>query len=173
MSHALIAFFLAAVLLRLWSVFISRRNEAQLRAHGAAEYGATNSRAIAVLHTAFYIAAFLEGWWRGSRFDSLTWIGLALYVFAMLALLYVIRELGSLWTIKILLAPDHTLKQSRIFRAVRHPNYYLNIIPELLALVLIMKAWLTLVILYPAYLAALVCRIRTEEAAMRKRFAAY
>src|SRR5690554_3346460 len=107
MSYVLIAFFLVAVLLRLGSVFISRRNEVRLRAHGAAEYGATNSRVIAVLHTAFYIAAFLEGWWRGTRFDTLTWIGLALYVFAMLALLYVIRELGQLWTIKVLLAPDH------------------------------------------------------------------
>lgn len=173
MSSALIIFFAIAVILRTSSVFMSRRNEVRMRAEGAAEYGAGNSRLIAALHTAFYLAAFLEGWWRETRIDVLTWLGLALYAFALLALLYVIRELGGFWTIKVLIAPDHSLKQSWLFRTIRHPNYYLNILPELLALVLIMKAWLTLFILYPIYLAALACRIRTEEAAMRKRFSDY
>lgn len=173
MDTALVIFFIVAVFLRLGSVFISKRHEAWLRAEGAEEYGAGNSRLIAVLHTAFYIAAFLEGGWRDSQLDLLTWFGLILYGFAMFALLYVIRELGNLWTIKVLIAPGHRLKQNWLFRTVRHPNYYLNIIPELLALTLIMKAWLTLVVLYPVYLAVLVCRIRIEEAAMRTRFPDY
>ena len=58
-------------------------------------------------------------------------------------------------------------------RKIRHPNYYLNIITELLAMILIMKAWLTLLVLFPVYLAALFRRIRIEEAAMRERFPAY
>lgn len=169
----LTAFFICAVLLRLGSVVISRKNEALLRAQGAEEYGATNSRFIAVLHTAFYIAAFAEGAWRGSRLDELAGFGLILYAGAMLALFYVIRELGNLWTIKVLIAPGRVLKQSWLFRNIRHPNYYLNIIPELLALTLIMKAWLTLAIMFPAYLAALACRIRIEEAVLRERFSAY
>lgn len=173
MSSALIAFFVIAVILRLGGVFVSRRNEVRMRAEGAKEHGAGNSRLIAMLHAAVYLASFLEGWWRETTIDSLTWLGLALYAFAMLALLYVIRELGGFWTIKVLIAPSHSLKKSRLFRIVRHPNYYLNIIPELLALALIMKAWLTLVILYPVYLAALIRRIRTEEAAMRRYFPDY
>lgn len=173
MDPALGIFFIVAACLRLGSVIVSRRNEARLRAEGAEEYGATNSKLIAVLHTLFYIAVFLEGWWRGSQLDALAWCGLILYGFAMLALLYVIRELGKLWTIKVMIAPSHTLKQNWLFRTLRHPNYYLNIIPELLALALIMKAWLTLLILFPLYLVALICRIRIEEAAMRQRFSAY
>jgi isoprenylcysteine carboxyl methyltransferase (ICMT) family protein YpbQ len=173
MDSALVIFFGFAVVLRLVSVFISRRNEVRLRAQGAEEYGAGNSKLIVVLHTAFYIAALLEGWWRGSQVDALTWWGVALYLFSMLALVYVIYELGGLWTIKVLIAPNHMLRQSWLFRNLRHPNYYLNIIPELLALALIMKAWLTLVILYPCYLIALIRRIRIEEAAMRRRFSAY
>jgi isoprenylcysteine carboxyl methyltransferase (ICMT) family protein YpbQ len=173
MHTALAIFFAFAVVLRLASVFVSRQNEARLRAQGAEEYGARNSKLIVVLHTAFYIAVLLEGGWRGSQLDALTWVGVALYFFAMLALAYVIYELRGLWTIKVLIVPDHALKQSWLFRSLRHPNYYLNIIPELFALVLIMKAWLTLVILYPCYLMALICRIRIEEAAMRQRFSAY
>jgi isoprenylcysteine carboxyl methyltransferase (ICMT) family protein YpbQ len=98
---------------------------------------------------------------------------LALYILSMLALAYVIRELGALWTVKVMIAQGHTLKQSWPFRTLRHPNYYLNIIPELLALALIMKAWLTLLFLFPPYLVALVCRIRIEESAMRRRFSTY
>jgi isoprenylcysteine carboxyl methyltransferase (ICMT) family protein YpbQ len=173
MDFALVIFFGFAVVLRLGSVVISKRNEGRLRAQGAEEYGAANSKLIVVLHTAFYIVVLLEGWWRGSQVDVLTWLGLALYLFAMLALTYVIYELDGLWTIKVLLGPSHTLNQSWLFRSLRHPNYYLNIIPELLALVLIMKAWLTLVVLYPCYLVALICRIRIEEQVMRKRFTAY
>jgi isoprenylcysteine carboxyl methyltransferase (ICMT) family protein YpbQ len=173
MNSILTTFFVVAVIIRLGSVYISKRNEAQLRAQGAHEYGAGNSKLIAVLHSAFYIAVLAEGTWRGSQLDVLAAFGLMLYIGAMAALLYVIRELGNLWTIKVLIAPGHVLKQSRLFRTFRHPNYYLNIIPELLALVLIMKAWLTLLILFPAYLAALLRRIKIEEAAMRQRFHAY
>lgn len=43
----------------------------------------------------------------------------------------------------------------------------LNVIPELLGLALLMKAWLTLAVLLPLYLAALGVRIRQEERAMR------
>lgn len=173
MNPVLIIFFIVAVLLRLASVFISKRNELRLRSGSVEEYGPWNSRLIAVLHTAFYLAAFLEGGWREAQVDSLTWLGFVLYGCAMLALLYVIRELGSFWTIKVLIAEDHIFRQSWLFQTFRHPNYYLNIIPELFALALIMKAWLTLVILYPIYLAALASRIRIEEAAMRQRFSAY
>ena len=173
MSPVVVAFFALAVLLRLGSLFISKRNEARLRAEGAREYGAGNSRLIAALHITFYVAAFLEGLWRGTQIDAWTWIGLIVYGFAMLALLYVIHELGHLWTVKVLLASNHVLKQGWLFQAVRHPNYYLNILPELLAVALISKAWLVLVFLFPCYLAALSRRIKIEEEAMRARFPHY
>jgi isoprenylcysteine carboxyl methyltransferase (ICMT) family protein YpbQ len=173
MSSALIAFFALAVLLRLVSLFISKRNELRLRAEGAEEYGASNTRLIAVLHVTFYGAAFLEGLWRGSQIDGWTWLGLALYAFAMVVLLYVIYELGNLWSVKVLLAPSHTLKQSWLFRVVRHPNYYLNIVPELVGVALVLKAWMVLIFLLPCYLVALFCRIKIEEEVMRGRFAQY
>jgi isoprenylcysteine carboxyl methyltransferase (ICMT) family protein YpbQ len=173
MSPALVAFFALAVVLRLASLFISKRNEARLRAGGAQEYGAGNTRLLAVLHLTFYGAAFLEGLWRTSQIDAWTWLGLALYGFAMLVLLYVIYELGDLWSIKVLLAPGHVLKQSWLFRMVRHPNYYLNVLPELVGLALVLKAWLVLVFLFPCYLAALFRRIKIEEEAMRGRFPQY
>ena len=173
MSPFLVAFFAVAVLLRLTSLAVSRLNEARLRAQGAEEFGTGNTRLLALIHTVFYVAAFAEGWWRESQLDALAWLGSTLYAFAMLALFYVIHELGHLWTIKVLLAPGHTLKQSWLFKTVRHPNYYLNILPELVAVALVMKAWLVLLVLFPCYVTVLSRRIRIEEEAMRKRFPAY
>jgi isoprenylcysteine carboxyl methyltransferase (ICMT) family protein YpbQ len=173
LSPALVAFFVVAALLRLGSLLVSKRNEARLRAEGAEESGAGNSLLIAVLHTTFYVAAFVEGWWRGSQLDAVAWFGLALYAAAMVVLLFVIRELGGLWSLKVLLARGHTLKQSWLFRTVRHPNYYLNILPELVGLALVMKAWVVLIVVFPCYVAALLGRIRIEEDAMRRRFPEY
>ena len=172
-SGVLVAFFVVAVVLRLLSLLISKRNEARLRAEGAEEFGAGNTRLLTVLHVSFYFAALVEGLWRGSQVDAITWLGLALYVFAMLMLAYVIHELGNLWTVRILLAPRHTLIQSWLFRTVRHPNYYLNVVPELLGAALVFKAWLVLAILFPAYLFALSRRITQEEQVMRQRFSEY
>jgi isoprenylcysteine carboxyl methyltransferase (ICMT) family protein YpbQ len=173
MSTVLVAFFVLGAVLRLGTLVISKRHELRLRAAGAEEYGALNSRLIAVTHTAYYLAAFAEGWWRGADVDALALAGIALYGFAIAALLYVMHELGELWTVKVLIARNHALRQSWLFRSVRHPNYFLNIIPELVGLGLAMKAWLVLAILFPVYLAALYRRIRIEESAMKQRFAEY
>jgi isoprenylcysteine carboxyl methyltransferase (ICMT) family protein YpbQ len=169
----LAAFFGVAVALRLLSLVVSRRHERALRAHGAREHGAGTSRALALLHAAFYLAAFAEGWARRPAPDALTAAGLALYLFAMLALASVLRELGGLWTVKLYLAPEHVLKRGGIFRSIRHPNYVLNLVPELLGLALVARAWWTLTLLLPCYLACLAVRVREEERMMRSRFAAY
>jgi isoprenylcysteine carboxyl methyltransferase (ICMT) family protein YpbQ len=173
MSPVLVTFFAVAVLLRLTSLAVSKRNESRLRARGAEEFGAGNTRLLALVHTVFYVAAFVEGWLRGSQLDALAWLGFALYAFAILALFYVIIELGGLWTIRVLIAPAHTLKQSWLFRTMRHPNYYLNVLPELVAIALIMKAWLVLLFLLPLYVTVLSRRIKIEENAMRRRFPEY
>jgi isoprenylcysteine carboxyl methyltransferase (ICMT) family protein YpbQ len=173
MSPALVGFFAVAVLLRLGTLYVSRRNEARLRAEGAQEFGAANSRMITILHITFYVLAFAEGWWRSAQVDGIAMLGIALYAFAMLVLVYVVRELGRFWTVKMLLAQDHVLKRGWLFRAVRHPNYFLNIIPELVGLALAMKAWVVLIVVFPCYFAALNRRIRIEEEAMKGRFPDY
>jgi len=53
---------------------------------------------------------------------------------------------------------------------VRHPNYFLNIMPELIGVALLCNAWTTLCVGFPLYLCLLVVRIRQEESAMRELF---
>ena len=89
-------------------------------------------------HTLFYLGAFAEGLWRGTQPTPWTMVGLLLYAISVVAFVLVWRALNRLWTVKLLIASDHVLNQSTLFRWVRHPNYFLNIIPELCGLALIM-----------------------------------
>lgn len=169
------AFAILAVLVRFGTLFISIRNERRLKAAGAEEIGAANSTALALAHTAFYVAAIAEGlgWRSPLQLDAISLLGLVIYLFGMAMLVVVIRSLGRLWTVKLLLARDHVLVESPLFRRVRHPNYFLNILPELIGFALTLHAFWTLAIGLPIYLIPLITRIRQEEAAMRARFAAY
>jgi isoprenylcysteine carboxyl methyltransferase (ICMT) family protein YpbQ len=100
-------------------------------------------------------------------------VGLLLYAISIIALVLVWRALQGRWTVKLIIASDHTLNQSALFRWVRHPNYFLNIIPELVGLALIMGAWIVLVGGLPLYLLVLRKRIVQEEQVMREHFPQY
>lgn len=170
MSPILIVIFLAAAAARIASVVVSKRHERQLRKQGAVEYGALNSALLALAHTVFYFAGLGEGWIRQAQFDAVSMTGLAIFVAAMLMLVWIVRLLGDIWTVKIMIAPNHPISRHMLFRVIRHPNYFLNILPELIGYALIFHAYLTLAIGLPVYLVILAIRIVQEEKAMRDLF---
>jgi len=179
MPANLIAFCVVAVILRLTTLVISIRHERALKADGAVEIGAGNSTLLALTHIAYYVAAIVESSWHGAihdgalAYDGVTWAGLVLYAFGMVMLLVVIRILGRFWTVKLLIARDHELVRHPLFRRIRHPNYFLNILPELVGFALALHAWWTLVIGLVLYAVPLTCRIRQEEKAMAAKFERY
>jgi len=173
MHPLLLLLFLGAALLRVGSVAVSKRHEKVLKAQGAREYGRSTSHLLAAAHTVFYSGTLVEGLWRRTQPTPWTTVGLLLYALGILALVLVWRELKGLWTVKLLIASDHRLNQSTLFRWVRHPNYFLNILPELVGLALIMGAWLVLVVGLPLYLLVLRKRIMQEEQVMREYFPHY
>jgi isoprenylcysteine carboxyl methyltransferase (ICMT) family protein YpbQ len=75
--------------------------------------------------------------------------------------------------VKLIVARDHELVTHPLFRHVRHPNYYLNILPELVGFALALHAFATLLVGLPLYLVVLTMRIREEERVMTERFADY
>lgn len=173
MHPGLLIMFGVAVVLRFGSLALSIRHEQALKAQGAREYGQRTSRLLALAHTLFYLGALAEGLWRGTQPTPWTTVGLLLYGLSVLAFVLVWRALHRLWTVKLLIASDHVLNQSVLFRWVRHPNYFLNIIPELCGLALIMGAWIVLVLGLPWYLLVLRERIRQEEEVMQQHFPNY
>lgn len=173
MNKYLIIFFVVALLIRLFSLKISILNEKNLKQLGATEHGKFNSILIAVLHTLFYISCFVEGILTKSQISETTGISLIVYVFAIFSLFYVVHSLGPLWTVKLIIAPDHKLVENFIFKTFRHPNYFFNIIPELISFAVIFSAFNTLKFLFPIYLIVLFIRIFQEENIMRETFSDY
>jgi isoprenylcysteine carboxyl methyltransferase (ICMT) family protein YpbQ len=169
----LFAFIVLAFAYRIVMLAVSVRHERALIASGALEHGAANSKILAGAHVAYYLAASIEGLFRSAPFDAVSAGGLAIYLFGAVMLLLVARLLGRLWTVKLIIARDHALITHPLFRRVRHPNYLLNILPELIGFALTLHAFGTLAIGLPIYLVPLIVRIRQEEKVMRATFAAY
>lgn len=168
----LILFAVTAFAWRLITLAISARHEKALKRNGAKEYGAKNSILLAASHVLYYVCAVVESALGTHQPNTLvSACGIVIYLASALALVSVIRSLGGLWTIKIIISPQHRRIQSGLFSFVRHPNYFLNILPELIGFALALNAYWTLVIGIPLYLVPLVTRIRQEEAAMRATFA--
>ncbi|CCE10290.1 conserved membrane hypothetical protein [Bradyrhizobium sp. STM 3843] len=166
-------FIVAAFAYRFAMLAVSIRNEKRLRAEGATEYGAPVSRWLAIAHVAFYLAATAEGIVRAAAFDAISAAGFAIYLFGAVMLFVVSRLLGRFWTVKLFIARDHRLVTHPLFRAVRHPNYFLNILPELIGYALTLHAFATLIVGLIVYAVPLTLRIRQEETVMREAFAEY
>lgn len=163
-------------LVRLFSIFISAKNEKALKRKGAREYGKLNSLVLVIFHFIFYGACLTEGFSKGAFFtDTISTYGLIVYALSILVLYYVIYQIRHVWTVKLIIAPKdfHVINTSFLFKYIRHPNYYLNIIPELIGICLIFHAWYTLFIGFPIYLVPLVIRIVQEERLMKTIFNDY
>lgn len=163
-------------LVRLFSIFISAKNEKALKRKGAKEYGKSNSLALVIFHFIFYGAALTEGSSKGAFFmDPVSVSGLIIYTLSILVLYYVIYQIRHVWTVKLIIAPKdfHVINTSFLFKYIRHPNYFLNIIPELIGICMIFHAWYTLFIGLPIYLVPLIIRITQEERLMKTIFKDY
>lgn len=160
--------FICFFVLRLISLAFSIRNEKRLLKNGAKQYGKINSLLLTLAHIAYYFGALYEAYIKGVDFNTLSMAGVGVMAFAYGMLFYVIYKLRDVWTVKLYIAPHHRIERSFLFRSVRHPNYYLNIIPELIGVALLCNAWTTLCIGFPLYLCLLIVRIRQEEAAMKE-----
>jgi isoprenylcysteine carboxyl methyltransferase (ICMT) family protein YpbQ len=170
---AIRVFVVVAFVFRLGTLAISVRNEKRMKAEGAREFGRANSLVLGILHTAIYVAAIGEGVWRGTRMDAVSVCGMVLYAIGAAGLVVVINTLGKFWSLKLLIAKDHVLITHPLFRVVRHPNYFVGILPELVGFCLALHAWVTLAVGMPLYMVSLGLRIRLEEKVMRQEFAAY
>ena len=166
-------FFIITLIIRLSTIALSKRHEKTLKAQGAIEYDPQTSQILALAHFTFYSSGFLEALLFSRETDALSCFGIALWIASMGVLWSVIRTLGALWTVKIIIAPYHEFKRTGCFRLVRHPNYFLNLIPELIGYACALQCWYTLCLGLPLYGIILAKRIRVEEQVMRNAFPTY
>lgn len=173
MSVSIVVFAVYAFVLRGISLAISFRNERRLRREGAVEYGRSGTVLLTGVGVVYAVSALVEGVLRRVQFEAITVWGIAIHALSMIALFYVIYQLREVWTVRVLIARDHRLVDTWLFRTVRHPNYFLNLIPEYVGLTLVFQAWITAVLLFPLLVVAIGIRIVQEERAMREAFPGY
>lgn len=118
--------FACILAIRFYSLSISIRHEKALIAKGAIQYGKRNSTLLSIAHVVFYFAAIIEANNQNLSFNSTSQIGLAILIFAIAMLFYVIYELKEIWTVKLYILPEHHINRSFLFKYVRHPNYFLK-----------------------------------------------
>jgi isoprenylcysteine carboxyl methyltransferase (ICMT) family protein YpbQ len=174
MSHPLLIICAFVAIFRFWTLYVALRNEKRLKRNGATEYGQGSTLALWVTTFAVYFGALFEGFYiRGVQFDAIGAVGLGIYIFSAIALVWVMRTLGPFWSGKVIISPHHELVVHPLFRKLKHPNYFLNMIPELIGFPLMLHAFVTLAIGLPLFLITLYFRISVEEQALKSKFAAY
>ena len=174
MSHTLLIIVAFIAAFRFWTLYVAATNEKRLKADGAMEYGQGSTLALWVTTGIVYVGALIEGFsYRHAQFDRIAVVGLVIYIFSAIALIFVIRTLGRFWSGKVIISPKHELVVHPVFRKLKHPNYFLNMVPELIGFSIMLHAWFTLAIGVPLFLISLVFRIRVEEQVLKNKFEAY
>ena len=172
-DYAILGMFFLAALTRVISLLKSVANERILKKKKAIEYGRRNSKLLLVCHTLFYLSCLAEAIVLKKQVSIVSFFGAGLFIFSMSILLIVIYKLRGMWTVKLIIAPEQSINKSFLFKYIRHPNYFLNIIPELISIALICQARYTLLIGLPVYLIPLIIRIVQEEKVMKMHFSNY
>ncbi|HEL2399157.1 TPA: isoprenylcysteine carboxyl methyltransferase family protein [Streptococcus suis] len=150
-------------LVRIYFLKISIKNEKRILKNGGSEFGVQNTKLLTVVHILFYLSCLIEAVVRHTKFDTLSSLGLIFLLFSMGMLFWVTRLLGDIWTVKLMLVKGHRFVDHWLFRVVKHPNYFLNIIPELIGLALLCHATYSFLILFPVYMIILYRRIHEEN----------
>ncbi|MBO0472246.1 hypothetical protein IGL98_003204 [Enterococcus sp. DIV0840] len=168
MSGKLYVVFILLVLFRLLALYISKENEKKLLASGAVEYGKTTSKYLAILHTMIYFSSFFEGIITHVKSDMLSFVGIIMMMISYSVLLFVIKTLNRYWTVKLIFEENHKINSTWIFKKIKHPNYFFNIIPELIGITFIFHAWVTFAIGCIPYGVCLYLRIRQENSLLTR-----
>ena len=157
------AIILVTFLVRLIFLKRSMENEKRILSNGGKEFGVENTKRLTMAHIVFYLSCLVEAMVHKTMFDGMSMVGLVLLIFSMLMLMLVIHLLGDIWTVKLMLVNNHKFVDHPLFRIVKHPNYFLNILPELVGLALVSHAYVTFIFIFPVYAVILYQRIAEEE----------
>lgn len=174
MSRALLFVVALIAAFRFWTLYVASTNEKRMKADGAIEYGQRSTLALFSAIAIVYVGALIEGFsYRHAQFDRIGIVGLGVYLFSAITLVWVMRTLGQFWSAKVIISPHHELVVHPLFRQLKHPNYFLNVIPELIGFSIMLHAWITLAVGVPLVLISLFFRIRIEEQVLKNKFEAY
>lgn len=152
----------------LFETLVSRRNEQQLRAMGAAEPHDDVFWMMQVAYPLAFVSMVVEGWLRGPVVDVHVAAGFAIFVGAKLLKYWAILSLGVRWTFRVLVPPNSTRILEGPYRLLSHPNY-VAVLGEIAGAALVAHAVVSGGVALLVFGALILLRIRVEERALGMR----
>jgi methyltransferase len=144
----------------------SRRNERELRRHGAIEPEGDVYKAMAFAYPGIFVLMAAEGARFGPSANAILLAGVALFVAAKLLKLWAIAALGPRWSYRVLVLPGAALVTRGPYAHLRHPNY-VAVFGEIAGFAIMVGARVTGVISVVVFAALVRRRIATEEMALK------
>lgn len=160
---AVSAYFIGYFAFRIRYLAISKAHERQILKEGGYEKGKAVTATLASLFLLYTFACPLEAYLTGFTFDYLCFIGITINSISLYFLYKIVQILGDLWTVKLMVAKSHPLIKHPLIDFCKHPNYYLNITPEIISLSIIFHSWWSLATVGSAIFITLALRIREEN----------
>lgn len=155
--------------IRLLFLKLSLKNERVIINGGGVEYGKKNSIILTIIHILFYVFCLVEAVIKKPVFDDISLVGIGLLIFSFLMLYYIANSLlKGIWTVKLMVAKNHIYNNHWLFKTFKHPNYYLNIFPELIGLAMLCHAKFSFIVLAPIYLIIIFTRINQENRVLKE-----
>ena len=152
----------------IFETLVSRRNEQQLRAMGAAEPHDDVFWMMQVAYPLAFVSMVVEGWLRGPVVDVHVAAGFATFVGAKLLKYWAILSLGVRWTFRVLVPPNSTRTLEGPYRLLSHPNY-VAVLGEIAGAALVAHAVMSGGLALLVFGALILLRIRVEERALGMR----
>ena len=148
------------ILQRLSELYIARRNEKWLLAHGAVQYGQSHYPFIIALHTSFIISIIAEYFLRGE--PSISWIFLVIFLLVLSFKFWALSSLGKYWNTKIYRIPGVYPVKKGPYKFLKHPNY-MEVVCEIAVIPLVFHLYYTAIIFTVLNAAMLTVRIGVEN----------
>ncbi|MGZ3835173.1 MAG: isoprenylcysteine carboxyl methyltransferase family protein [Mucilaginibacter sp.] len=138
-----ILFILFLVIQRLTELYISKKNEKWLLAHGAVEYGREHYPFIVALHTLFILSMIIEYYLSGGQ--AMNVIFLALLILLLLFKYWILSSLGAYWNTRIYRVPGAVAVKKGPYKLFKHPNY-VDVVCEIAIIPLVFHLYYTAII---------------------------
>lgn len=151
---------------RLFELHTAKKNVTEMLAEGGREYGARHYPAVIALHLIWYPAWIAEGLHNGLHLNSYWPYWAALLLFSEILRYWVMKSLGSQWSMRIIIKPNTRWIRHGPYRYFAHPNY-LAVTIELFAIPMLFNAWRTALVATAIYIILLLAfRIPAERKAI-------
>lgn len=149
----------------LFELWLSRRNERELRAMGAEDAEGDVYALMLVTYPLVFLLILNAAWVRPVPVDTTVAAGFAIFVGAKLLKYWAILSLGVRWTFRVLVPPGSTPLTLGPYRVLRHPNY-VAVMGEIVGAATIAHAPLVGAVAFAVFGGLILLRIRVEERAL-------